>query len=91
MTNCQALENTGIQIFFFLFLQEKNYCGIASGYLQHMFLWRNEENINTFWMKIQNNLSRPVSHRLILVLLNLDILAFANSVDPDQLDSEEAN
>ena len=31
------------------------------------------------------------SQILTLVLLNLDIPAFANSVDPDQLASEEAN
>ena len=31
------------------------------------------------------------SDSLTLVLLNLDIPCFANSVDPDQLASEEAN
>ena len=31
------------------------------------------------------------SHVLTLVLLNPDIPCFANSVDPDQLASEEAN
>ena len=29
--------------------------------------------------------------KLILVLLNPDMTCFANSVDPDQLTSEEAN
>ena len=35
--------------------------------------------------------NQTFSFRLTLVLLNPDILCFANSVDPDQLASEEAN
>ena len=36
-------------------------------------------------------LRKNVDISLTLVLLNPDILCFANSVDPDQLASEEAN
>ena len=40
------------------------------------------ENLNANCYRLKN---------LTLVLLNPDIPAFANSVDPDQLASEEAN
>ena len=46
--------------FFFLFLHENIYCwysleaprrGASNEYSQYMFLWRNEKNSGTFWLK----------------------------------------
>ena len=65
LRSSQPLIRVGIQIIFFLFLHKiflhKNiFCGYSleaprrgasNEYLQHMFLWRNKKNINTFWLK----------------------------------------
>ena len=61
---CQPLTHPDIWRYqvniFFLFLLENIYCGdslempcqgTSNEYPQHMFLWRNKKNINTFWMK----------------------------------------
>ena len=65
-----------------------------------MFLWRDKKNMDNFWLKKKSYLviasmhhqNRycwcPLELRLIrqtLVLLNPDMFAKANSVDPDQL------
>ena len=49
------------QVLFFSYFSMKNLCcgyslegpqwGASIEYLQHMFLWRNKKNINSFWLK----------------------------------------
>ena len=51
--------------------------GAFNEYPQHMFTGRNKKTMNTLW--------------LTLLLLNTTCPVLANSVDPDQLASEEAN
>ena len=51
-----------------------------------------QKYVHKYWLTTQRNKPAQKSvGRLTLVLLNLDIPYFANSVDPDQLASEEAN
>ena len=48
------------------------------------------ENMDKYY-SVASYLQLSLGHTLTLVLLNPDILCFANSADPDQLASEEAN
>ena len=47
--------------------------------------------LNKLTLVLLNKLTLVLLNKLTLVLLNPDIPCFANSVDPDQLASEEAN
>ena len=55
-----SLDKNGYQVNIFLFLHENKclgysleapQCGTSNEYPQHMFLWRNKENISTFYLK----------------------------------------
>ena len=59
---------------------------------QHIFLWRNKkEQISTFWLKKKTPYLVQCSTSNINSSPAESSPAFANSVDPDQLASEEAN
>ena len=58
---------------------------------QHKISWQNKKNISIFRMKKKPHLIWSYDLILTLVLLNPDIPCLCNSVDPDQLASEEAN
>ena len=65
-----------------------------------MLLWRKKKNICNFWLKKVPYLDlvcmlfihpQPAKCKLTLLMLNMTCPVLANSVDPDQLASEEAN
>ena len=58
---------------------------------QILFSWKNKKNISNCRLLMSHAMRKRILRTLTLVLLNPDILCFANSVDPDQLASEEAN
>ena len=61
----------------------------SNGYLQHMPLLRSRQKEH--WQLSEDYGLLECVQKLTLVLLNPDISCFANSVDPDQLASSEAN
>ena len=88
-----------IRLIVFLFLDENVCCGYSleapwrgasNEYPQHMFSLKNKKNIDTFWLKTNNNkkkmhacLGNTVNVQNFVYQLS-DKMAYANSTDLDQ-------
>ena len=105
-TLCIALDISGIWDEWFSFLHEiccgysleAPLWGASNEYPQQVFMEKKIRNMNTFWLKkhltcIQTSLFNYMwlHLKLTLTLLKTTCPVLANSVDPDQLASEEAN